>query len=236
MLRAITLGKRFRRGRVALDDVSFRVDDGEVCTLVGRNGAGKTTTIHCFLDLVRPDTGAAEVDGRVVAASPVAARRDVAYLAEQVAVYPALTGRENVRFFVRLHGRACTRAAAGETLERLGLPAEAVDRPVRTYSKGMRQKVGLATAVACGVRNLILDEPTSGLDPGAALDLMTLLRTVSRSGCAVLTSSHDLARAARVTDTVVCLDGGRVVAAARVDGIGGDRLEAWYGAALGGTA
>jgi len=232
MLRAEGLTKRFRGGARALDGVSLTVADGEICTLVGRNGAGKTTTLYCFLDFVRPDGGGAWIDDVEVARAPLVARRGVAYLAEQVAAYPTLTGRENVRFFARLAGRAdCSRRVAADALARLGLADDAIDRPVRTYSKGMRQRVGLATAVACCTRNLILDEPTSGLDPAAAGELIALLRDLSRDGCAVLTSSHDLARAASATDRAVCLDQGRVVADERLDGPTAERLERWYDAA-----
>jgi ABC-2 type transport system ATP-binding protein len=231
MLRAIALQKHFPPHTRALDDVTFDVADGQICTLVGHNGAGKTTTMNCFLDFVRPDRGHAEVDGIVVARTPIDARRRVAFLGEQVAVYPALTGRENVSFFVRLAGRAqLTRTVAGDALARLGVPNAAVDRPVSTYSKGMRQKVGLAIAAAAGVRNLILDEPTSGLDPDAARDLMSLLRDLSRDGCAVLASSHDLARSAAVTDVAVCLVGGRVVDVATRAEVGDRGLDAWYAA------
>jgi ABC-2 type transport system ATP-binding protein len=231
MLRAIALHKRFPPATRALTDVSFEVADGELCTLVGHNGAGKSTTMNCFLDFVRPDEGHAEIDGIVVARAPVQARRCVAFLGEQVAVYPALTGRENVQFFVRLAGRRTfARNAAGDMLARLGIPAAAIDRPVATYSKGMRQRVGLAAAVACGVRNLILDEPTSGLDPVAAVELVATLRDRCREGCAVLTSSHDLTRCAPVADVAICLADGRIAASARLTALGGRSLESWYGA------
>ncbi|AHG91416.1 ABC transporter related protein [Gemmatirosa kalamazoonensis] len=230
MLRAVALRKRFPPDTRALDNVTFDVADGEVCTLVGHNGAGKTTTMNCFLDFVRPDAGHAEVDGTVVARAPIDARRRLAFLGEQVAVYPALTGRENVLFFVRLAGRVrLSRAEAGDALARFGVPDAAVDRAVATYSKGMRQKVGLAIAAAAGVRNLILDEPTSGLDPAAARDLVALLRRLAHDGCAVLASSHDLARSAAVTDVAVCLARGRVVGTVRRPG-DGVSLDAWYAA------
>jgi ABC-2 type transport system ATP-binding protein len=233
MMRADMLTKQFRYGSLALYGVSLTVADGEICTLVGANGAGKTTTLHCFLDFVRPDAGTAWVDGIAVAAAPRTARRSLAYVAEQVAAYPTLTGRENVRFFARLGGRGdCSAREAGDVLARLGLAGDAIDRPVRTYSKGMRQRVGLATAIACGTRNLILDEPTSGLDPRVAGELMQLLCELRRDGCAVLTSSHDLARTQGATDTVVCLERGRVVASGRADALNGRPLEHWYANAV----
>jgi ABC-2 type transport system ATP-binding protein len=237
MLRAVSLTKRFPPATRALDDVSFDVADGEICTLVGHNGAGKTTTMSCFLDFVRPDDGHAEIDGVVVAASPVEARRRVAFLGEQVAVYPTLTGRENVLFFGRLAGRHhLSRAAAGDALARFGVADVAVDRPVATYSKGMRQKVGLAIAAASGVRNLILDEPTSGLDPAAAAGLLAILGELKRDGCAVLTSSHDLARCASIADAAVCLSAGRVIATTRRSHGADAPLDAWYTAITGGEA
>jgi ABC-2 type transport system ATP-binding protein len=228
MLRAFGLSKRFGANAPALSDVSFDVADGEICTLVGHNGAGKTTTINCFLDFVRPDRGRAEIAGIDVGRAPIEARRRVAFLGEQVAVYPSLTGRENVLFFVRLSGRlGLTRLAAAEALERLGVPSAAVDRPVATYSKGMRQKVGLAIAATTGVRNLILDEPTSGLDPASARDLVQLLCELRRDGCAVLVSSHDLARSEAITDVAVALWRGRVARIAR-RGPSDAPIDAWY--------
>jgi ABC-2 type transport system ATP-binding protein len=229
MFRAVALSKHFPPHTRALDDVSFEVADGEVCTLVGHNGAGKTTTINCFLDFVRPDGGRAEVDGIDVARAPIDARRRVAFLGEQVAVYPSLTGRENVLFFVRLAGRhRFSWRAAGDALARIGLADQAVDRALATYSKGMRQKVGLAIAAASGVRNLILDEPTSGLDPDAANELIALLRTLRDDGCAILASSHDLARSDTITDVVVRLAAGRAVGIARRSPTHGVALESWY--------
>jgi ABC-2 type transport system ATP-binding protein len=228
MLQAIGLTKQFAARRPALADVSFTVADGELCALIGHNGAGKTTAMHCFLDLVRPDAGCARVDGVVVAEAPVAARRGISYLSEHVALYPAMTGRENVRFFARLAGRRTTCAEAASALEELGLPAAAIDRPTRTYSKGMRQRVGLAIAVATDARNFILDEPTSGLDPAAAAELMELLACVSRRGSAVLVSSHDIAHTARVVDAVVCLARGAVVATERAGRIDAASLERWF--------
>ena len=231
MLRATTLVKRFGAGRPALDGVSFDVRDGELCLLAGRNGAGKTTTIGCIVDLVRPDAGRVEIDGVCVATSPVRARRGVAYLAEHVALYPAMTGVENVRFFAGLADRRLSALEAAELLERLGLPSAAASRSVRTYSKGMRQRVGLAVAVAGRARNLVLDEPTSGLDPAAAADLLGLLRGLGDDGRAVLVSSHDIGHVARVADHVVCLARGAVAAACRVADVGAEALEPWFDAA-----
>ncbi len=229
MLRAHHLTKRFAPASDALVDVSFEVADGELCALVGHNGAGKTTCMNCFLDFVRPDGGHAAIDDVVVARAPVDARRRLAFLGEHVAVYARLTGRENVRFFVRLAGRTRLSATeAGDALARLGLPAHAIDQPVSTYSKGMRQRVGLAIAAACRVRNLVLDEPTTGLDPDAAGALVTLLHELSRDGCAVLASSHDLARFAGVADAAVCLARGRVVDTARGTTVRRHGLESWY--------
>jgi ABC-2 type transport system ATP-binding protein len=212
----------------ALGGVDLVVEPGTTVALLGRNGAGKTTAIGCFVDLVRPDRGSAEVDGVVVADRPLVARRALAYLPEHVALYPALTGRENVRFFAGLAGRRCSARDAAEALARFDLPPAAVDRPQRTYSKGMRQRVGLAIAVAGGARNLILDEPTSGLDPAAAHELMALLRAISREGTAVLASSHDLAHAARHADSLVCLRDGVVVAATRASAIDETRAVDWF--------
>ena len=231
MLRAVCLTKTYPPHRhPALDDLHLEVRDGEIVFLLGANGAGKTTALNCFLDFTRPTAGRAEVDGVVVADAPLAAKRRLAFLSENVAAYGALSARQNLRFFARLGGRPrdLSRREADETLRRAGLPHDAFDRPTREFSKGMRQKLGLAVALARDAPNLLLDEPTSGLDPAAADDFMTLLAELRRDGRAILMSTHDVFRARDYADRAAILRAGRLVAhVARSEVIAGD-LENLY--------
>ena len=215
MLRAVGLSKAYRsHAPPALDDLHLDVRDGEIVFLLGANGAGKTTTLNCFLDFTRPTRGRAEVDGIVVADTPLAAKRRLAFVPENVASYGALTARQNLRFFSRLGGRSRDLGVdeADAALLRAGLQPTAFDRPTRDFSKGMRQKLGLAVALARDAPNLLLDEPTSGLDPAAADDLMTLLAKLRAEGRAILMSTHDVFRARAYADRAAILRAGRLVA------------------------
>jgi ABC-2 type transport system ATP-binding protein len=162
--------------------------------LLGPNGAGKSTTIACLLGFVPPDAGSIRLAGSDLPPAQAAVAH-AAYIAENVALYERLSGIENVEFFLRLQGRAVQRGHIEVLLERAGLPAEAFARQAHTYSKGMRQKVGIVMALAKGAQVLVLDEPTSGLDPHASKAFGELLRELAGEGVAVLMATHDLFRA-----------------------------------------
>ena len=185
MLRAIGLSKRYRDApRAALDSLDLDVHDGEILFLLGANGAGKTTTLNCFLDFTTPTGGHAEVDGVTVAHQPLEAKRRLALLSENVAVYGTLTTRQNLRFLARLGGEKLdlSTSATNAALANVGLPPATFDSPARDLSKGMRQKLALAVALARDTPNLLLDEPTSGLDPAAADYFMHRLAALGRNG------------------------------------------------------
>jgi ABC-2 type transport system ATP-binding protein len=211
MLEAHQLTKRFQ-DRTALDALNLRVEPGEIFALLGPNGAGKTTTINLFLGFLAPDAGDARVAGTSVAADPVAARRKLAYIPEMVSLYPRFTGVENLDYFSRLGGHPRTRDELVALLDKAGLPREAAERRVGTYSKGMRQKVGVALALATGAKALLLDEPTSGLDPAASHEFSRMLKRLANDGVAILMATHDLFRAREDASRVGILVGGRLVA------------------------
>jgi Cu-processing system ATP-binding protein len=195
-------------GLDALDDVSLSLDAGKVTMLVGPNGAGKSTLIKVLLGLVRPDQGRIEVDDRK---TPIhnAWKERIGYLPESVAFSENLTGRQVLRFFALARGISRTRVDA--VLEQVGL-AEASGRRVRGYSRGMRQRLGLAVAILSTPDLLILDEPTSGLDQEGLAVLWQVLREWREAGRLVLVSSHDLALMERRIDELCVLRSGRVVA------------------------
>lgn len=198
---------------VALDDVSFHVRPGEVFGYLGPNGAGKSTTVRILLGLMHPSSGTARVAGIDVARDPVAARAAVGYLPELVALYEGLTPNEHLDFVARVRrmdeGVAKRRGIA--LLEALGLAAWA-DEPVRSFSKGMRQRVGLALALLHRPPVLVLDEPLSGLDAQAALVLKEVLRGFASRGTAILYCSHVLDVVERVCDRAMILSKGKTVA------------------------
>ena len=201
MLNTENLTKRFN-GITAVDDLSLAVAPGEIFALLGPNGAGKTTTINCFLGFVAPDDGRATVDGLDVTMYPLETKRLLAYIPEQVNLYGHFSGVENLAYFSELAGARHGEAKLRGFLAEAGLQQEAHDRRVSGYSKGMRQKVGIAIALAKEAKALLLDEPTSGLDPSASHEFSVLLRRFAARGAAVLMATHDLFRAKEVAARV----------------------------------
>jgi ABC-2 type transport system ATP-binding protein len=179
----------------ALRELDLLVRPGEIYCLLGANGAGKTTTINLLLGFIEPTAGSAHVAGIEVAADPNGARRRLAYIPETVMLYGALTGLENLRYFSELGGQALTDEQLRGCLARAGLAPAAHDRPLKGYSKGMRQKVGVGIAIAKRAGALLLDEPTSGLDPKASNEFSELILALARDGAAILMATHDLYRA-----------------------------------------
>lgn len=200
------LTKRFQ-GVDALTDVSLTVAPGERVALLGHNGAGKSTMMKIILGLIPATTG----DVVVCNAAPgsAAARAAVAYLPENAAFHPALTGEEQLRHYLRLRGE--NPAEALPLLARVGL-GDAARRRIGTYSKGMRQRVGLAQALIGHPRLLVLDEPTSGLDPVSRREFYALLDDLAAQGASILLSSHALTEVEARTDRIVILSKGRLVA------------------------
>ncbi|MEM1055407.1 MAG: ABC transporter ATP-binding protein [Bacteroidota bacterium] len=227
ILHARGLTKRFS-GTTAVDALDLAIHPGEVYALLGPNGAGKTTTINLFLGFLAPDGGEALVDGLDVQAEPLETKRRLAYLPEQVALYPSLSGAENLKYFAALAGHDLTEADLAGFLDRAGLQREAHARHAGTYSKGMRQKVGIALALAKGAKALLLDEPTSGLDPSASVEFSGLVRRLAEAGAAVLMATHDLFRVKDTASRVGVLVGGRLREEVSHDALPTTDLEALY--------
>lgn len=196
---------------VALEGLSLQVDAGDSVCLLGANGAGKTTTMNLFLGFISPDSGRVEVAGISPSQEPALARQHLAYIPENVALYPNLTGLENLRFFDRLSGHERTDAECIEILDDAGLTEPQAQRSISGYSKGMRQKVGLAIAFAKGAKALLLDEPMSGLDPKAASEFTARVRRFKDAGCAVLIATHDIFRAKECASQIGIMRAGRLV-------------------------
>jgi ABC-2 type transport system ATP-binding protein len=228
MLQASKLSKRFG-ARPALEALDLEVSPGEIQCLLGANGAGKTTTINLFLGFLRPTSGAAYVNGKEVTKALQAARAHLAYVPEQVSLYPTLTGLENLVYFTRLAGRKVTAAAdLLRHLDQVGLDRRVAADRVAGYSKGMRQKIGLAIALAKGARALLLDEPLSGLDPQAANEFCALVRQLAADGVAALMVTHDLFRAKEVGTRVGIMKNGRLLTNLSAAALSHAQLEGIY--------
>ncbi|XXY44191.1 ABC transporter ATP-binding protein [Sorangium sp. So ce269] len=219
MLTAKKLSKSYG-GIPALDALDLEVPAGEVLCLLGPNGAGKTTTLNLFLGFTRPSSGAAYVASAHVEPDPLGARRRIAYVPEQVRLYPHLSGCENLAYFLSLsEARVPPSAELSRLLTAAGLPEGAVHRAASGYSKGMRQKVVLALSQAKGASALLLDEPTSGLDPGAVRELCAAIRRESDRGAAVLMVTHDLGAVASIAHRIGVMKAGRLVEVASAAGL-----------------
>jgi ABC-2 type transport system ATP-binding protein len=217
VIEATGLAKRYR-GIDAVAGIDLAIDKGEVFGLLGPNGAGKTTTILMLLGLTEPTAGKVEVLGLDPLRRPLAVKRRVGYLPDQVGFYGNLSGAENLRYTARL--AAIPRAAANRRIAaaaaRVGI-ADSIHRPVSGYSHGMRQRLGLAEILVKQAEIAILDEPTGGLDPEATHDFLTLVRALKGEGMTILLSSHLLAMVESVCDRVALFHRGKIGLSGRVE-------------------
>jgi ABC-2 type transport system ATP-binding protein len=227
MVEIIGFTKSYNGSR-ALEDLNLRIEPGEIFCLLGANGAGKTTTINLLLNFIPPTSGTARINGLDVTQQPIETKKYLAYIPEQVMLYKNLTGLENLDYFTALSGGRYPKEELLCFLDEAGLPAGAADKRVGAYSKGMRQKVGIAIAIAKKAKVLLLDEPTSGLDPKAANEFSELLKMMRDSGSAVLMATHDLFRAKETGTRVGIMRHGRMVAELRTEEIGHADLERLY--------
>jgi ABC-2 type transport system ATP-binding protein len=227
MLEANQLSKHYGEHQ-ALKKLDLSVGTGEIYCLLGANGAGKTTTINLFLNFIAPSGGTASVNGLDVTLSPLESKRFLAYIPEQVMLYGNLSGLENLRYFATLGGHEYTEAEFVEFLARCGLQRDAMEKPVKAYSKGMRQKVGVAIAVAKQAQALLLDEPTSGLDPKASNEFSALIQELQREGAAILMATHDLFRAKETGTRIGIMREGRLVQELAAEEISHADLERIY--------
>lgn len=226
-LELVSVSKSFDK-HAAVVDLSLHLVPGEVYALLGPNGAGKTTTLNMILGFLKPDSGSILVDSANAVTDPLSARARIAYLPETVMLHPALTAIESLTYFALLAGHKIDTSTARRLLSEAGLQDDAHDRRAEGFSKGMRQKVGVAIALAKEARLLLLDEPTSGLDASAANDLSQVIRAASGRGIAVLMATHDLFRVKDVAHRLGILHAGRLVDERDAASIGPVELERLY--------
>jgi ABC-2 type transport system ATP-binding protein len=212
MLQATNLTKRYEDGKLALDALNLEIKDGEIFFLLGANGAGKTTTINLFLNFIEPTEGTALINNIDITKDPLESKKYVSYLSENVMLYGNFSARQNLDFFAKLGGKEHLKK---EDYYRLffevGLQEDAYEKKLKTFSKGMRQKVGLAIAMVKDANNILLDEPTSGLDPKAAAEFVEILKKERDKGKAILMCTHDIFRANELADRVGIMKEGRMI-------------------------
>lgn len=229
MLQAIELSKRYEDNNLALDSLNLEVKPGEIFCLLGANGAGKTTTINLFLNFIEPTSGQALINGIDVTKEPLETKKYVSYVSENVMLYGNFTARQNLDFFARLGGKKnLTKTDYYNLFRSIGLQEDAFEKKLKKFSKGMRQKVGLAIAMVKEADNILLDEPTSGLDPKAAAEFMNILKRLRDEGKSMLMCTHDIFRAKEIADKVGIMKDGRMVMLRSREQLEKDDLERIY--------
>lgn len=194
----------------ALDALNLEVKEGEIYCLLGANGAGKTTTINLLLGFLKPTSGNAYINKLNVAKNLRLTKKYLAYIPENLMLYPSLNAIENLDYFSGIANKNFSKKELESFLNEAGLQESAFSKPISKYSKGMRQKVGIAIAIAKEAKVLLLDEPTSGLDPKASHEFGQLLQKLKQKGVATLMATHDLFRAKEVATTIGIMKDGQL--------------------------
>ena len=229
MLETVDLTKRYDNEVLAVNKLNLKVEQGEIFTMLGANGAGKTTTINLVLGFTEPTSGTALINGVDVTKEPLKAKKHVAFVSENVQLYGNYTARQNLDFFAKLGGRTdATTEDYDAVLTRVGLPAGAFRRRVRGFSKGMRQRLGIAIAIMKNAELILLDEPTSGLDPKGGIEFLQLLNSLRSEGKAIFMTTHDIFRAKEIADKVGIMAQGELVRVLARDEIDRENLEDLY--------
>jgi ABC-2 type transport system ATP-binding protein len=211
MLETINLTKRYEDGQLAVDHLTMKVEPGEIFCMFGANGAGKTTTINLLLNFIPPTEGTALIEGIDVTREPLRSKDYLSFVSENVMLYANFSAFQNLDYFTKLAGkRGLTKADYAKVLKSVGLQEEAFDMRTKNYSKGMRQKLGLAIAVIKDAPNILLDEPTAGLDPKSGQEFLDLLIRMRDQGKSVFMSTHDIFRAKLIADRVGFMKKGRL--------------------------
>lgn len=229
MLETRDLTKVYDNTILAVNKLNLKVERGEIYVVLGANGAGKSTAIAMLLNFIDPTSGTAFVNEIEIPRFPLDAKKHLAYVSENVELYRNFTARQNLEFFAKLGGRKkVTQAELDEALARVGLPEDSFKRRVKTFSKGMRQRLGIAIAIMKQADVVLLDEPTSGLDPKGGADFLNLLRELRAEGKAIFMSTHDIFRAKEIADRLGILVEGNLVLELTREEIENEDLEALY--------
>ena len=209
MLKAVNLSKKYG-DHLALNNLNLTVAPGEIYCLLGQNGAGKTTTINIFLGLITPTHGGAYIND--VEVKPNAdTNKMIAYIPEVVQLYGNMNGLENIQFFSRLSGYKYSKEQLKDLLTKAGLSEEDHTKNLSSYSKGMRQKVGIAIALSKNADYIFMDEPISGLDPKAKMEFTKICKQLSQEGKGILMATHDIFNAVNVGTKIGIMKEGKLV-------------------------
>lgn len=226
-LEAAQLAKNYNN-HIALHPLELQIPPGQIFCLLGQNGAGKTTTINLFLGFIEPSSGQALINGVNVAKNTDITRQAVAYIPEVVHLYGNLTGVENLDFFNRLAGFRFSPKELKAFLLKAGLQEEAHEKKLGGYSKGMRQKVGIAIALAKNASVILMDEPTSGLDPKATLEFNAICRELSDQAKTILMATHDIFNATSLGHRIGIMRDGHLKHIVDASGISAEGLQQLY--------
>lgn len=227
VLQAVQLGKQYA-DTVALRALDLSVHQGEIFCLLGQNGAGKTTTINIFLGFIAASSGKALIKGVEVMPNDAATKSMIAYIPEVVQLYGNLNGVENVDFFSRLAGFTYSKEELTAFLQKSGLQKEAHAKKLGTYSKGMRQKVGIAIALAKNADVIFMDEPTSGLDPKATAEFTGICKELAAEGKTIFMATHDIFNAVNVGTRIGIMKQGALVHIVSAGSITANELQQLY--------
>lgn len=211
LLKLSDLSKRYNNGVLAVDRLNLEIHEGEVFCMLGANGAGKTSTLMLILTFSDPTGGAVEICGINAHRDPLRAKKHMAYVSENVMLYGNFTAMQNIEFFTKLAGKKAYADDFHKVLRRCGLSEEAHRRKVKTFSKGMRQRAGIAIAIMKDAEVILLDEPTSGLDPKGGMEFIRLLAELRDEGKGILMTTHDIFRAKEIADRVGIMSSGNLV-------------------------
>ncbi len=229
MLEAKDLTKKYEDGLLGLDHLNLKVEPGEIFCMFGANGAGKTTAINLFLGFIPPTEGTALIEGIDVVKEPLKSKEYVSFVSENVMLYGNFTAYQNLDYFSKLAGkRNLKKADYADVMRRVGLQEEAFDMRTKNFSKGMRQKLGIAVAILKDAPNLILDEPTSGLDPKSGQEFLELLIELRDKEKSIFISSHDIFRAKYIADRVGFMLQGKLVMMKTEEELKGEDLNKLY--------
>jgi len=223
------LRKVYEDGTVGVDGLDLQIAPGEIYVLLGANGAGKTSTIMMILGFTEPTAGTVSVKGVDVQKNPLEAKQHAVYVSENVMLYGNFTAHQNLQFFSRLGGRTdLTLEDYLDVIRRVGMSENALRRRVHGFSKGMRQRLGIAIAILKNCGLIVMDEPTSGLDPKGAYDFLEIVRQLRKEGRAILMSSHDIFRAKMLADRIGIMRAGKIVETLNREQIESGDLERIY--------
>ena len=228
MLKITELSKTYEDGNLALNNLNLEIKQGQIFALLGANGAGKSTTINIICGFISPSNGDVSVEDITLKQNPLQLRSKLAYLSENVMLYDNFTGYQNLQFFAEVAGKKMSKAEQEQVLRDVGLQDDFIHKNISKYSKGMRQKVGIAIAIVKDATLFLLDEPFSGLDPKAAFDFEKLIYKLRDEGKTIFMSTHEIFRAKEMADVVGIMKGGNLVMTRTRDELANEDLNRIY--------